>query len=132
LRVPPIYNKQDGKLLPAVYPVTGPTPDTRHPIPAGGLFSTGSDLAKLYQMMLNNGTLGKVRILSAESVAAMTKVQTGELKTGFSDGIGWGFGWSVVRTPTGITEMLTPGAYGHGGGIGTQCWIDPKQNVFMI
>jgi CubicO group peptidase (beta-lactamase class C family) len=59
-------------------------------------------------------------------------VQTGDLKTGFSEGMGWGLGWGVVRTPTGVTEMLSPGSFGHGGAYGTQCWIDPKQELFVI
>jgi CubicO group peptidase (beta-lactamase class C family) len=113
-------------------PVTGPPAGARYPIPAGGLYSTGADLARLYQMMLNNGTLGKTRILSPESVAAMTKVQTGDLKAGFTDGMGWGLGWGVVKTPTGVTEMLSEGTFGHGGAYGTQCWIDPKQDLFVI
>jgi CubicO group peptidase (beta-lactamase class C family) len=131
-RVPPIYNKKDGKLVAAENPVTGPPTGARYPIPAGGLYASGADLAKLYQLMLNNGSLGKVRILSQESVATMTKVQTGDLKTGFTEGMGWGLGWGVVRTPTGMTEMLSRGAYGHGGAYGTQCWIDPKQDLFVI
>jgi CubicO group peptidase (beta-lactamase class C family) len=28
--------------------------------------------------------------------------------------------------------MLSPGAYGHGGGYGTQCWIDPHRGLFTI
>jgi CubicO group peptidase (beta-lactamase class C family) len=131
-RVPPIYNKKDGKLVAVENPVVGPPTGARYPIPAGGLYAPGADLAKLYQLMLNNGTLGKVRILSPESVATMTKVQTGDLKTGFSDGMGWGFGWGVVRKPQGVTEMLSPGSFGHGGAFGTQVWIDPTQDLFMI
>jgi CubicO group peptidase (beta-lactamase class C family) len=131
-RVPPIYNKKDGKLVAVENPVVGPPTGARYPVPAGGLYSTAIDLAKLYQMMLNNGTLGKVRVVSPESVAAMTKVQTGDLKTGFSEGMGWGLGWGVVRTPGGVTEMLSPGAYGHGGAYGTQAWIDPKQDLFVV
>jgi CubicO group peptidase (beta-lactamase class C family) len=131
-RVPPIYNKVDGKLVTNLNPVTGPPTGARYPIPAGGLYSTGADLAKLYQMMLNNGTVGMVRYLSSDSLAAMTKVQTGDLKTGFTEGNGWGLGWCVVKTPTGVTEMLSPGTFGHGGAYGTQAWIDPKQNLFVI
>ena len=40
------------------YQLIGPTKGARHPIPAGGLFSTGSDLAKLYQFMLAGSTSG--------------------------------------------------------------------------
>jgi CubicO group peptidase (beta-lactamase class C family) len=28
--------------------------------------------------------------------------------------------------------MLSPGSYGHGGGLGTQCWIDPHRGLFTI
>ncbi len=131
-RVGPVYNKKDGKLVASDNPVLGPPDGARYPMPAGGLFSTGADLARLYQMMLNDGALGKARILSAESVAAMTKVHTGDLKAGFTAGMGWGLGWGVVRTPTGVTEKLSTGSYGHGGAFGTQAWIDPKQNLFLV
>ncbi len=46
--------------------------------------------------------------------------------------MGWGLGWGVVREPQGVTEMLSPGSYGHGGAYGTQVWIDAKQDLFMI
>jgi CubicO group peptidase (beta-lactamase class C family) len=126
------YDKKDGKLIPSPNPLIGPPKDARYPIPAGGLYSTGADLAKLYQTMLNRGTQGKTRILSEQSVAAMTKVQTGELKTGFVEGMGFGFGWGVVRKPEGVTEMLSPGSYGHGGAFGTQAWLDPEKDLFTV
>src|SRR5262249_4468400 len=100
--------------------------------PAGGLYSTAGDLARLYQMMLRRGTAGDKRILSEAGVATMTRLQTGELKAGFTDGMGFGFGWAVVRKPTGVTEMLAPGSYGHGGAFGTQGWIDPHKDLFVI
>jgi CubicO group peptidase (beta-lactamase class C family) len=28
--------------------------------------------------------------------------------------------------------MLSPGTFGHGGAFGTQAWIDPKQDLFVI
>ena len=105
---------------------------TKHPIPAGGLVSCGADLARLYRMMLHGGTLDGKRILSEKSVAEMTRLQTGEIKTGFVEGMGFGYGWAVVREPKGVTEMLSAGTYGHGGAFGTQGWIDPANDVFVI
>jgi CubicO group peptidase (beta-lactamase class C family) len=131
-RVAITYAQKDGKLVAAANTLIDLPAGARYPIPAGGLYATGADLAKLYQMMLGQGTLGKVRILSPESVAAMTKVQTGELKTGFTEGMGFGFGWAVVRTPQGVTETLSPGSYGHGGAFGTQGWLDPHKDLFVI
>src|SRR5262249_28975243 len=123
---------KDGKLVPAANSIIGPPKGARYPIPAGGLYSTGADLARLYQMMLGNGALDKTRILSEAGVAAMCKVQTADMIAGFTPGMGYGFGWAVVKTPMGVTEMLSPGSYGHGGAFGTQAWIDPHKDLFVI
>ncbi len=104
----------------------------RFPLPAGGLFSTAGDLAKLYQMMLDRGTAGGRRYLSEASVEKMTRNHTGSLRAGFTDGIVMGLGWQVVGTPTGVTSMLSPGTYGHGGAFGTQGWIDPGKGMIFI
>jgi CubicO group peptidase (beta-lactamase class C family) len=129
-RVATLYGKKDGKLVPAANPLASLI--ERYPSPAGGLYSTGADLAKLYQMMLGRGSRGTTRILSPESVTTMTRVQTGDLTTGFTPGMAFGLGWGVVRAPTGVTAMLSPGTYGHGGAFGTQGWIDPRQDLFFI
>ena len=42
------------------------------------------------------------------------------------------FGWCVVRHPQGVTEMLSPGTYGHGGAYGTQAWVDPVKGVIYL
>ena len=66
-------------------------------------------------------------------IASMTSIQTSDLKTGFTDGNGWGLGWCVVRKPQGVTGMLSPGTFGHGGAYGTQAWIDPvKQTIYVL
>ena len=63
----------------------------------------------------------------------MTSLQTGDIKTGFTPGNGWGLGWCVVRKPQGISAMLSPGSFGHGGAYGTQAWIDPvKQTIYLL
>jgi CubicO group peptidase (beta-lactamase class C family) len=103
------------------------------PNPSGGLFSTAFDMLKFYQMVLNDGELNDTRILSSDAVREMTRVQTGELATGFTPGNGWGLGWCVVRKPQGVTGMLSPGSFGHGGYYGTQGWIDPvKKRIFVL
>jgi CubicO group peptidase (beta-lactamase class C family) len=132
VRLAGLYGQKDGKLTFADYVLIGPTAKAKHPIPAGGLFSTGADLAKLYQAMLNKGRLGEVRVLSADSVKQMTALQTGDLQCGFTPGMGFGFGWAVVKEPQGVTEMLSKGTFGHGGAFGTQGWIDTNQGLFVI
>jgi CubicO group peptidase (beta-lactamase class C family) len=126
------YGKRDGKLVPTPNTLIALTEKPRYPVPAGGLFSTGADLAKLYQMMLSRGALNGTRIVSEAAVAAMTRVQTGDLKCGFVDGMGFGLGWGVVRQPQGVTAALSAGSYGHGGAFGTQGWLDPKKDLFVV
>jgi CubicO group peptidase (beta-lactamase class C family) len=110
-----------------------PTFRDRYPAPNGGLFSTASDYARFCRMLLNHGTLDGCQFLKPETVALMTRVQTGDLKTGFSDGNGWGLGVCVVRQPQGVTAALSPGTFGHGGAYGTQAWIDPvKQTIYLL
>ncbi|MFH1924399.1 MAG: serine hydrolase domain-containing protein [Planctomycetota bacterium] len=102
------------------------------PNPSGGLFSTVSDMARFYQMILNGGELDGRRIVSEKAIERMTKVQTGDLTTGFTPGNGWGLGWCVVRQPQGVTEMLSPGTHGHGGAFGTQGWVDPVRKMIFV
>jgi CubicO group peptidase (beta-lactamase class C family) len=131
-RIALTYSKKDGKLVAGPFDLVGLPPHPRHPIPAGGLVSCAADLAKLYRMMLNNGTLNGHRILSERAIADMTRTQTGDIKTGFVDGMSWGLGWQVVKEPKGVTGMLSPGTYGHGGAFGTQAWLDPKRDLFVV
>jgi CubicO group peptidase (beta-lactamase class C family) len=62
----------------------------------------------------------------------MSTNHTGDLKAAFTPGMGFGYGWAVVREPQGVTAMLSPGSFGHGGAFGTQAWLDPKRDLFVI
>ncbi len=126
------YAKVDGKLVAAPNGLLDVKMNPKHPVPAGGLYSTARDQAKLYRFMLNNGKVGDKQLLSEKSLKQMTTTQTGAIKTGFVDGMSWGFGWQVVAEPKGATEALSAGTYGHGGAFGTQGWIDPKTGAFYI
>jgi CubicO group peptidase (beta-lactamase class C family) len=86
-----------------------------------------------YRTILGGGQPQGTRILSADAVREMTRVQTGDLQTGFTPGNAWGLGWCIVREPQGVTGMLSPGTFGHGGYYGTQGWIDPvKKRIFVL
>lgn len=131
-RIAGLYEVKNGQLIAANRPIIGPATGAKHPIPAGGLYSTAADLARLYQAMLQGGQLGSAKILSPESVRTMTKTQTGDLPCGFVPGMSFGFGWAVVKEPQGVTARLSPGTFGHGGAFGTQAWVDPQQDFFVI
>ncbi|RCS52648.1 class A beta-lactamase-related serine hydrolase [Bremerella cremea] len=103
-----------------------------YPNPSAGLYSTARDLSKFYNMMLNGGFLGDAKILSRDSVKELTKLQTGDIVTGFTPGNGWGLGYCVVQEPQGVTESLSKGSFGHGGAFGTQSWGDPEKKRAYI
>ena len=109
-----------------------PTRPGRVPAANGGLFSTATDYARFCRMILGKGSVGGKRYLSEAAVALMTSVQSGDLKTGFTPGNGWGLGWCVVRQPQGVSAALSPGSFGHGGAYGTQVWIDPTRQVAYL
>lgn len=125
---------ENGKgLAPAQHWLNDPAEaKSRGPNPSGGLFSTAADMARFYQMVLNSCELDGQRIVSRESVKEMTSVQTRDLATGFTPGNGWGLGWCVVQEPQGVTGMLSPGSFGHGGAFGTQGWIDSERNLIFV
>lgn len=109
-----------------------PTWSDHYPASNGGLFSTAPDYMRFAQMLLNGGMLDGRRYLTTESVRMMSTVQTGDLVTGFTPGNGWGLGVCIVRYPQGVTEMLSPGTFGHGGAFGTQAWIDMNRGVALV
>lgn len=131
-RIVVVYQQKDGHLTPAQNHILSMPEGAKHPIPAGGLYSTATDLAKLYQMMLQRGQWQGRQLVSERSVSAMTTIHTGDLTAGFVPGSGFGYGWAIVKEPKDVTAMLSPGSYGHGGAFGTQGWIDPDQNLFVI
>lgn len=117
-KLPPVYDCARG--------------DDRYPAANGGLYSTAEDYGRFCQMLLNEGACGGRQILSAKAVAQLSSVQSGDLKTGFTPGCAWGLGCGIVRVPQGVTSMLSPGTFGHGGAYGTQAWIDPVKKVAYV
>ena len=100
-----------------------PIPQLRYPLddparciqPAGGLFSTASDLLNFYRMILNGGVFAGRRLLSEQAVRQMTSKQTGDLPQAY------GFGFDVSR-----------GLVGHGGTFGTVSSLDATRRFISI
>jgi CubicO group peptidase (beta-lactamase class C family) len=132
--VQPIISRA-GKLQPTPidYMYGGAVTDhERPPLGGAGLFSTAADVAKFYQMMLNHGAANGRQILKPETVAEMTRKQTGDLKA--RAGMPWGLGFCVVEDPAQMAsnKTLSPGTFGHGGAFGTQSWADPTRGIIYV
>lgn len=95
--------------------------------PAGGLFSTATDMGRFCQMLLNGGTFGGKRYLSENAIKAMSSVQSGDVKV--TPETGYGIGWYAKfggEEPPGI------GSYTHQGARKTVMWVDPKNGLAMV
>ena len=93
-----------------------------------GLFSTADDLARYCQMILNGGTLDGVRVMSAETVATMTKPRVVS-ETGATRGLGWDINTSFSGNRG---ELFPLGSFGHTGFTGTGIWIDRVSQTFVV
>lgn len=130
-----IRNTQTGKLeeIPVNYMYkTAVTDRGRPPLGGAGLFSTAEDIVKVYQMALNKGEWNGRRIIRTETLAEMTRKQTGDLKA--RAGMPWGLAFCVIEDPKAMeaNAMLSPGSFGHGGAFGTNSWADPTTGTIYI
>ncbi len=129
-RIAMVYQHDDGKLAlsreraqagdPANYRA-----GAKYPGPELGLYSTASDLARFYQMLGNGGTYGGRRILSKQSIQAMTHA----VSPVHPD---YGLTLQIMGNSNTLLNLVSPGTFGHGGAFGTGGWADPKSELVMV
>jgi len=95
-----------------------------------GVFGTAEDVARWCRMILNDGEIDGVGVLTKESVKEMTTQRC--LPEGKAcRGYGVDFGSALASAPRG--ERFEPGkTFGHTGYTGTMFWIDPKNDCFIV
>ena len=93
-----------------------------------GLFSNANDLAKVLQLMLNQGTYGGERYLSLETSRLFTQSKSPTCRRGL------GFDKPAIGNPKASPcGALAPASvYGHSGFTGTCFWIDPDNQLIYI
>jgi uncharacterized protein YbbC (DUF1343 family)/CubicO group peptidase (beta-lactamase class C family) len=93
-----------------------------------GLFSTGDDLARFCQMLLNGGALDGKRILESATIARMTAPNVVA-----EDGSARGLGWDMnTAFSSNRGEFFPLGSFGHTGFTGTSLWIDRVSQTFVV
>jgi CubicO group peptidase (beta-lactamase class C family) len=95
-----------------------------------GMLSTAGDYTRFLQMLLNQGELDGVRLLSPHTVALMTADHLGTKSGGDADGFGLGF-WVNVRRG-GFKELGSEGAFGWGSAYFPQYTVDPKERLVIL
>lgn len=112
--------------------VTGTVHDERAAMMGGvaghaGLFSSANDLAKLGQMLLQEGYYGGYRYYKPETVRTFTNRAFEKSRRGL--------GWdkpiqSDWNSPTSI--KASPKTFGHTGFTGTCLWVDPEFDLVYV
>lgn len=125
-RLAHVYYDEAGRLTPL--DENPMRPGARYANPAGGLYSTARDMGRLIGCLANEGS----PVLSPAGVRTMTTLQTGELRMDGSDALGYGLGFTVVRSGAGTSHLKSIGTFGHTGAFGTEFWADPKTGVYAV
>jgi CubicO group peptidase (beta-lactamase class C family) len=106
---------QETKIGQLQYPLSERT--KRYPMPAGGYFSTATDVGRFCRMLLNGGTLDGKRVLTEASVKEMATRQT---PTTVKESYGLGL------------SVNGDGSFGHGGALATNMTVDPKRGLVYV
>jgi CubicO group peptidase (beta-lactamase class C family) len=91
---------------------------------ANGMF-TAESLATLYGALANGGASGDRRLLSAETVAQIGRVQTRALDRNLLVRMRWRLGYHQAFVP----RARLPRAFGHYGYAGSGGWADPDTGM---
>ena len=129
-RVAQIYQLTDEGLKKSVIEPT--RENAVYSAPEAGLYSSAADLFRFLQMLLNGGGFKGKTILSRHSVELLTANHTGELKAGWSPGLGMGLGFQVVRNVEGMFRLQSIGTFTHGGAWQTYYFVDPKKELIGV
>jgi CubicO group peptidase (beta-lactamase class C family) len=150
-RVVTLYDHDDGRFQqqPDRIVPGSPTPPFHGD---GGLYSTADDYGRFLRMLLNGGRLEDTRILSAKSVALMSRNQIGALFVSrqpaanpartrpFPLGAGrdkFGFGFQISAPDDAGTGHAgsghrSPGSLSWAGIYNTEFWIDPQRGLGAV
>ncbi len=93
-----------------------------------GLFANAGDLAKLGQMLLNEGQYGGIRFIKPNTIGEFTKT--------INHGNRRGLGVDKPELDPGENRHVSPiasqSSYGHTGFTGTILWLDPEHDLIYI
>lgn len=95
--------------------------------PAGGLYSTASDVGRFCQMLLNGGIWHGHRYLSENAMKTLATSQTSGVTVSPSETYSVGFSVKIKDD-----EGPAQGSIGHRGARRTVMWVDPTHQLVMV
>ncbi len=96
-----------------------------------GLFGSAEDLAKLWRMLLNEGTIGQDTILKESTISLFTSYQfpssDNRRALGFDKPL---LEYDSIKSS--VARQASGRSYGHTGFTGTLAWADPESDLLFI
>ena len=128
------YSAIDGKLVPQSTMYSAGTVSTVQTYAEGGLGLNGpiGDYAKFCQMLLNKGEYNGHRILKAETIDMMTKLNRLPTVNSGGKGFQFGLGFELYNAEKKPVPEVSNTAYAWGGLYGTEYIIDPENNMIAL
>jgi CubicO group peptidase (beta-lactamase class C family) len=99
-------------------------------VPAGNLYASADDVGRVFQMLLDGGELGGMRVLRPETVAAAT-APVGGIQFDGTLGLPMRFSpaFMLGENPVGLWGRNCGRAFGHIGFMTVLCWADPAREI---
>lgn len=99
-------------------------------VPAGNMYASADDACRIFQMLLNGGTLDGQRVLKEETVAEAIK-PVGRIQFDGMLGIPIRFSpaFMLGENPVGLWGPNCREAFGHIGFMTVLCWADPRRDI---
>lgn len=115
------------------HPVQGQVNDPNAAVLGGaaghaGIFSTGMDLARYAQAWLRSGVGPRGQWVSPATMRRF-------LERGANSGprlLGWDTAEHGGKEPSVFGTLISDAGYGHTGFTGTEIWIDPARDMFLV
>jgi CubicO group peptidase (beta-lactamase class C family) len=115
------------------HPVQGQVNDPNAAVLGGaaghaGIFSTGMDLARYAQAWLRSGVGPRGQWVSPTTMRRF-------LERGANSGprlLGWDTAEHGGKEPSVFGTLISDAGYGHTGFTGTEIWIDPARDMFLV
>ncbi|MEP1032155.1 serine hydrolase [Ekhidna sp.] len=96
-----------------------------------GLFSNAEDLASIFQMLLDEGKIDSLQLLSPQTIQLFTTTQY----PNNDNRRGLGFDKPLLQydsIASSVAQSASFKSYGHSGYTGTLAWADPESDLIFI
>ena len=93
-----------------------------------GLFSNANDLAKIFEMLLNNGSYAGRRYLKSETVRYFTS----RFRESSRRGVGFDMKELDIHASQNMSYVASENTFGHLGFTGNAIWADPDENLIYV